>query len=127
MILEISVAIIALFAVIFVVGMLITLVQIRKTAAEAARLMETSRQHIVPLSHDLTIVVHDLKKIIQSIQKQIGMVEHGVGEITETIVRLNRFEKVLQEKLEPPIMEFATLVSAISRVLRAFLDLWKKK
>ena len=60
MILEISVAIIAFFVVVFVIGLLFVLVQIRRTAKEAEKLMDTSRQQIAPISHDLTIIVNDV-------------------------------------------------------------------
>ena len=127
MILEISVSVIAFFVVIFVIGLLITMVQIRRTAKEAEKLMETTRHQIAPISHDLTIIVNDVKRIVGSIQNQMGMVEHGVSAIKDTIGRINHFEKVLQDRLAQPILEFATLVSAISRILKAFTDLWKKK
>ena len=127
MILEISVAVIAFFVIVFVISLLITLVQIKRTAKEAAKLMETSRQQIVPISHDMTIIVNDIKRIVASIQKQMGMVEHGVGEIKDTIVRINQFEKVMQEKLQQPISEFITIIAAFSKALRVFIDFWKKK
>ena len=126
-ILEISVAIIALFIVVFVIGLLIVLVQVKRTAKEAEKLMETSRYHIAPISHDLTIIVNDIKRIVQSIQKQMGMVENGVGDIKDTGTRITQFEKELQEKLQQPVIEFATLISAVSKALRAFIDIWKKK
>ena len=127
MILEISVAIIAFFVVVFVIGLLFVLVQIRRTAKEAEKLMDTSRQQIAPISHDLTIIVNDVKRIVQSIQKQIDMVEDGVGDIKDTVTRITQFEKELQEKLQQPIIEFATLISAISKALRAFLDVFGRK
>ena len=126
MLLEISVTVIAVFIVVFVMGLLITLVQIRRTAKEAEKLMETTRLQIAPITHDLTIVVNDVKRIVQSIQNQMGLVEHGIGEIKDTVVRINKFEKVIQEKLEQPIIEFATLISAFSKALRAFIEFWRK-
>jgi len=127
MILEISVAIIAFFVVVFVLGLLIVLVQLRRTAKEAEKIMETSRQQIAPISHDLTIIVNDVKRIIQSLQKQMGMVEDGVGDIKDTVTRITEFERELQEKLQQPVIEFATLISAVSKAIRAFLDIWKRK
>jgi uncharacterized protein YoxC len=126
-ILEISVAIIALFIVVFVIGLLFVLVQVKRVAKEAEKLMETSRFHIAPLSHDLTIIINDVKRIINSIQNQIGMVEDGVGDIKDTVTRITQFEKELQEKLQQPVIEFATLLSAVSKALRAFLEVWKRK
>jgi uncharacterized protein YoxC len=126
-ILEISVTIIALFIVVFVIGLLIALVQVMRAAKEAEKLMETSRFHIAPISHDLTIIINDVKRIVQSIQKQMGMVEDGVGDIKDTVSRITLFEKELQEKLQQPVIEFATLISAVSKALRAFIDVWKSK
>ncbi len=127
MILEISVAVIAFFIVIFVIGLLFVLVQLRRTAEEAEKLLETARQHIVPLSHDLTIIVNDIKRIAASVQKQIGMVEAGIGEVKDTVTRITHFEKKLHDKLEQPLFEMATFVSAISKAVRAFLNIWKRK
>ena len=127
MILEISVAVIAFFVVVFVIGLLFTLVQMRRTAKEAEKLMETTRQQIAPISHDLIIIVNDVKRIITSIQKQMGMVEDGVGDIKNTVTRITNFEKELQEKLQQPVIEFATLISAVSKAVRAFIEIWKRK
>ena len=127
MILEISVAIIAFFVIIFVIGALFLFVQIRRTAKEAEKLLDTTRQQVAPLSHDLTIILNDAKKIVSSIQSQVGKVEKGVDELQEVAERFNEFEKMLEERLRQPILEFATLVTAISRALRAFIDVWKRK
>jgi len=127
MILEISVAVIAFFVVVFVIGLLFALVQMRRTAKEAEKLMETTRQQIAPISHDLTIIVNDVKRIITSIQKQMSIVEDGVGDIKNTVTRITNFEKELQEKLQQPVIEFATLISAVSKAVRAFIEIWKRK
>ena len=88
--------------------------------------METTREHITPLSHDLTIIFNDLKKIVQSVQSQMNSVGEGVTELKEAAVRIGHFEKIVQEKLEQPILEFAALVSAITSALQAFFHFWKK-
>jgi len=126
MLLEISVAVIAFFVIVFVIGILIVFVQIRRTAKEAEKLLDTTRQQITPLAHDLTIILNEVKKIVQSVQSQMGKVEKGVDELKETAIRISEFEKMLQTKLAQPILEFTTLVAAISRALRAFIEIWKK-
>jgi uncharacterized protein YoxC len=127
MILEISVAVIAFFVVIFVIGLLFVFIQLKRTAKEAEKLLETARQHIVPLSHDVTIVVNDTKRIVASIQKQMGMVEQGVGEVKDTVSRITEFEKKLHDKLEQPILDVATFASAISKAIKSFFGIWKRK
>ena len=126
MILEISVAVIAFFIVIFVIALLFVFKQIKRTAMEAEKLLDTTRQQITPLSHDLAVIFSDTKKIVQSIQKQVVNVEHGVNELKDTAIRISEFEKVLQEKLEQPIIEFTMLLSVVSKALRLFVEFWRK-
>ena len=120
MLVDISIVVIAAFIVIFVIGMLFVFVQIRRTAREAEKLVELTRQQIVPISHDLTIVVNDAKRIVQSVERQVSMVEQGVGSIKETVARITSMEKLVSEKINMPIAEFATLISAITKALKAF-------
>ncbi|MFZ5516324.1 MAG: DUF948 domain-containing protein [Candidatus Zhuqueibacterota bacterium] len=126
MILEISVAIIAFFVVVFVIGLLIVLFQIRRTAIEAEKLLDTTRQHIAPLSHDLAIIFNDVKKIVESIKGQVEKVDEGVSDLREAARRISEFEKMLQEKLEKPIVEFSALFTAIAKLLRSLVDFWKR-
>jgi len=125
MILEISVAVIAFFIVVFVIGLLIALVQIRRTAKEAEKLLDTIRQHITPLSHDLTIIFNESKKIVQSVQQQVGKVEKGVDEIKQIATRINDFERLVQDKLEQPILAITTLIAALTKPIRALLNFRK--
>jgi len=126
MLVEISIVVIAVFVVIFVIGLLVALAQIRRTAREAEKLMEVTRQQIVPISHDLTIVVNDVKRIVQSVQKQVEMVEQGVGNIKDTVARITQIEKTINERINQPFVEFATLLSAVTRALRTFFEFMRK-
>ena len=71
MLLEISIGIIAVFVVVFVIGILIVSFQIRRTAKEAEKFIEMARQHIAPMSHDLAIILNDAKRITESIKQQV--------------------------------------------------------
>lgn len=126
MILEISVAVIAFFIVIFVVGILIVFVQIRRVAKEAEKLIDTVRQQITPLSHSFNLIAHDTQKIVQSVQTQVGKVEKGVDEIQQIAVRISDFEKQVEEKIQQPVLEFAVMVSAFFKALQVFVGFWKK-
>lgn len=126
MILEISVLIIAVFIVIFVIGLLIVLAQIRRTAKEAEKFLDTARQQVVPISHDLTIIINDTKKIVQSIEKQVGDVGKGVEAIKDTVVNVKNFEAEIQRRIEQPLVEIAALISAISRILQRTFHFFQK-
>ncbi len=122
MIIEISVAVIAFFIVVFVIGLLIALAQIRRTAKEAEKFLDTARQHIGPISHDLTIIFNDVKRITQSIQQQVSKVEKGVDELKQIATRINEFEKMVQDKIEQPIMLIVSLIAGLTRPIRALIE-----
>lgn len=122
MITEISVAVIAFIMVVFVIGLLIVLAQIRRAAKEAEKFLDTARQHIGPISHDLTIIFNDVKRITNSVQQQVGKVEQGVDEIKQIAIRINEFEKLVQDKIEQPILAIASLIAAITKPIRAIIE-----
>jgi uncharacterized protein YoxC len=126
MILEISVAVIAFFIVIFVIGILIVFVQIRRVAKEAEKLIDTTRQQITPLSHSINLIVHDAQKIVNSVQSQVSKVEKGFDEIQQIAERISDFEKQLQEKIQHPFLEFVATVSAFFKAVQVFVEFWKK-
>ena len=126
MILEISVAVIAFFIVIFVIGILIVFVQIRRVAKEAEKLIDTTRQQIAPLSHSLNLIVHDAQKIVHSVQSQVSKVEKGFDEIEQIVEHINDFEKQLHEKIQQPFLEFVATISAFIKAAQVFVGFWKK-
>lgn len=122
MIIEISVAVIAFFTVVFVIGLLIALAQLRRTAKEAEKFLDTARQHIGPISHDLTIIFNDVKRITQSVQQQVSKVEKGVDELRQIATRINEFEKMVQDKIEQPIMFIVSLIAGLIRPIRSLVE-----
>lgn len=126
MIIEISMVIIAAFIVIFVSCLLIVLMQFRRTAKEAEKFLDTARQQIAPLSHDLTIVLNDSKKIVQSIERQTEKVETGVDALKDTALNVKNFETEIQQRIEQPILEITALVSAVAKILNSLFQHLKK-
>lgn len=126
MLVEISIVIIAAFIVVFVIGMLILLFQIRKTAREAEKFIETARQHIAPLSHDMAIIVNDSKKIVSSTKEQVEKIEQGVEAIRDTAFNLKSFEMEIQDRIQQPVVETASYIAAFLKVLYSVVKIFSK-
>ena len=124
--LEISVAIIAFFIVIFVIGLLIVLFQLRRVAKEAEKLIDTARQQITPLANNLNLIVHDAQKIVNSVQTQVSKVEKGVDEIQQLATRITDFEKQVERKIQHPVLGVIGTVSAFLKAFQVFWGFWKK-
>jgi uncharacterized protein YoxC len=126
MLLTISVTVIAGVMVIAVLFLIPSLMQIRRMAREVEKILETARMQIVPLSHDLTVISQEVNGILQSIHRQVDRVEEGVINVRDTAVRLREFEREIEEKIESPLLELATLVSAVTRGVEAFVRMLRR-
>jgi uncharacterized protein YoxC len=125
MLLTISVIVIAASTFAVAIVLIPVIVQIRRTAREAEKFLETTRMQIVPLSHDLTVVSKEVSGILQSIHRQVDRVEEGIATVRDAAGRLREFEETVLIRVEEPLLELATLISAVSRGITAFLRFFR--
>jgi uncharacterized protein YoxC len=121
MLLTISVTVIAASIVVVVIVLIPVILQIRRTAREAEKLLETARMQVVPMSHDLTVISREVNRILQSVHRQVDSVEEGIATVQGAAERLRDFEEVILTRVEEPVLELAALVRAVSRGTGAFL------
>ena len=81
---------------------------------------------IVPVSHDLTILSQEVNGIIRSIHRQVDKIEDGVTTVRDGAERLREFEEDMVQRIEEPLIEMATLLSAVTRGVDTFVRLlWR--
>jgi uncharacterized protein YoxC len=125
MLMTISITVIAASVVVVAIVLIPAIVQIRRMAFEAGKFLETTRMQIAPLSHDLTVISKEVSGILQSIHRQVDGVEEGVATIRDAAERLREFEETVLIRVEEPLLELATLISAASRGITAFLRFFR--
>jgi uncharacterized protein YoxC len=121
----ISVTVIAASIVLVAIVLIPLILQIRRTAREAEKFLETARMEIVPLSHDLTLISKEISSILQSIHRQLDRVEEGITAVQDAVGRLREFEEGVLTIVEGPLVKLATLVSAVTRGIEAFLRFFR--
>jgi uncharacterized protein YoxC len=126
MLLTISVTVIAVIMLVAVVFLIQVALQVRRTAREAEKFLETARTQIVPLSHDFTIISREVKGILESIHRQVENVEEGVAVVKDAAARMRDFQLGVQRRIEEPIIQFAALVSAVNHGVRTFLQIFRR-
>ena len=122
----ISVTVIAASIVVFIIFLIPVLLQIRRTAREAEKTLETVRTQIVPLSHDLTIISLEIKGIVQSIHRQVEKVEDGISTVGDAALRLREFEGKIERIVEGPLLELVALFTGLIRGVEAFLRFFRR-
>ena len=120
MLLTISVTVIAASIVVVAIILIPVILQIRRTAREAEKFLETARMQIVPVSHDLTVISRELSSILQSIHRQVDRVEEGIATVQDAVERLREFEEGVLTIAEEPLLKLTTLIRAASRGAGAF-------
>ena len=121
----ISITVIAASIVVVAIVLIPVILQIRRTAREAEKFLEIARMQIVPLSHDLTVISKEVSSIVQSIHRQVDRVEEGIATVQDAAGRLREFEEAVLTIVEEPLLKLATLVSAVSRGILAFLRFFR--
>ncbi len=121
----ISITVIAAAIVVVAIVLIPVILQIRRTAREAEKLLETARMQLVPLSHDLTFISREVSSILQSVHRQVDRVEEGIATVQGAAERLREFEEGVLTIVEEPLIELATLVRAVSRGIGAFLHFFR--
>ncbi len=122
MLTSISVTVIAAFVVIFVIALIPVLIQVRRTAKEAEKLLEATRLQIAPVAHDVVRVVDDVRDIVKQVQRQMGKVEESVDAVRDTVVKLRDVETLLRDRVEKPLLGIVGTVGALVKGVRVFLD-----
>lgn len=104
----------------FLVGALIKAMQMM---SEGRKLMELSRMHLVPLSHDLSQLINDVRSIIKAVEEQVDKMGEGVTAVRDTAINLRDFEATMQDRIERPLLEVAAILSALLKGGQVF---WRK-
>ncbi len=121
----ISVTVIAASIVVVAIVLIPVILQIRRTAREAEKLLETARMEIVPLGHNLTVISKEISSILQSVHRQVEKVEEGIATVQDAAERLRDFEEAALTIVEAPLVKLATLVSAATRGIGAFVRFFR--
>ncbi len=115
-----SIALIAGLLLLITIFLVVFLLKAFKTFSEAQKLFEAARLQIVPISHDVTRITTEVKGILTSVQKDMDKVGDSLDHIRDTTRNLKEFELMIQERIQEPLLEITTLLSALMKGGRVF-------
>lgn len=118
--LTISVTVIAAILVLILIFLIPVLLQVRRTAHEAEKLIDSVRLQVAPVSRDVTAISLEVKRVIQSIHRQVDRVEGGIETVHDMAVRVKGFQIEVQRRIEEPLFQLAAIFSGVKRGVEAF-------
>jgi uncharacterized protein YoxC len=111
--LTVSVTGIAATLVLLLIFFIPVLRQVRRTAHDAEKLIDSVRPHVAPVSHDITAISRELKSIIMSIQRQVDRVEGGIETAHNMAVRVKEFRIEIQRRIVKPLFILISVLGGL--------------
>jgi uncharacterized protein YoxC len=111
----ISFTVIAAIMVLALIFLIPALLQVRRTAQEAEKLIDSVRVQVAPISRDIGMISRDVKSIVQSIHRQTDRVEDGIETVHDMALRVKGFQTEVQRRIEQPLLELAAVLGGIRR------------
>ncbi len=117
--LAVSITVIAAILVLILIFFIPVLLQVRRTAREAEKLIDSVRLQIAPISRDIGFISREVKSIVESIRRQVDQVEDGIETVHDMALRVKEFQIGIQRRIEEPLLQLAALMGGIKRGIEA--------
>ena len=106
----ISVTVIAAVMVLALIFLIPVLLQVRRTAKEAEKLIDTVRVQVAPISRDIGLISRDIQSIAQFIHRQADRVETGIETVHDMAVRVKKFQIEIQRRIMKPLVMLTSIL-----------------
>jgi len=120
----ISVTVIAAIMVLALIFLIPVLFQVRRTAREAEKLIDSVRLQVAPVSRDVGLISRDVKSIVQSIHRQVDRVEDGIETVHDMAVRVKEFQLEIKRRIEEPMLQLAAVLGGVKRGVEAIASIF---
>jgi len=124
--LTVSVTVIAATLVLSLIFLIPVLLQVRRTAHEAEKLIDFLRLQVAPVSHDVTAISLEVKSVIQSIHRQVDRVEGGIETVHDMALRAKEFQIGVQRRIEDPLVQIAAVLIGVKRGVEALAGIFSR-
>ena len=111
----ISVTVIAAVMVLASIFLIPVLLQVRRTAKEAEKLIDTVRVQVAPVSRDIGSISRDIQSIAQFIHRQAGRVETGIETVHDMAVRVKEFQIEIQRRIMKPLVMVTSVLGGLKQ------------
>ena len=115
----ISVTVIAAIMVLGLIFLIPVLLQVRQTAKEAEKLIDSVRVQMAPISRDIGLISRDVQSIAQFFHRQADRAETGIETVHDMAVRVKEFQLEVKRRIEEPLLHLAAVMGGIKRGIEA--------
>jgi uncharacterized protein YoxC len=124
--LTISVTVIAAILALVLIFFIPILLQVRRTARGAEKLIDSVRLQVAPVSRDVVLISRDVRSIVQSIHRQVDRVEDGIETVHDTAVLVKEFQWEVKRRIEERLLQLAAVVAGVKRGVEAISSIFSR-
>jgi peptidoglycan hydrolase CwlO-like protein len=119
-------SVILLLGACFIVAAIVVLFRITKTIGTMQAELTALTRTVIPLverMNSLTVQVEETLEIVTEHRNGITESVDNIRRVTRNIARL---QQLVQEQIEPPLVEFASLLAGLRKGVGTFAERWRR-
>jgi uncharacterized protein YoxC len=115
--------ILALFCLVALCIYIITVLsRLRIVLTNLEKDLKAFADRAIPVLENLQEITTKFKNVAGTIEEEVGAIKESMAAVQQIAENIVNFEKRVQERVEIPVMETVSVISAVFKGVRTFLD-----
>jgi uncharacterized protein YoxC len=107
------------------VYLILVLIRMRRVMTNLERDLKAFADRAIPVLENIEEITTKFKNVAAIIEQEVSGIKQSMAAIQQIAEDVVNFERRVQERIEMPVMEAASVISAVFKGIRTFLDqLW---
>ncbi|RPH34943.1 DUF948 domain-containing protein [bacterium] len=123
---EVALAVAKVIALLAVAALCVYIIVLLSQVKQSISTIETTVKdvatHVIPVLDNVEFLTAKAGSISETVEEQMGVVKQSVGSLKSMTDSIVQFEQDIQNRVEGPIRETASVVSAVSKGVKTFFE-----
>lgn len=102
--------------------LILTLSKLRETLTILQKEIQEISHNALPVIDNMKVITDKLRSISENVDDQISILKSSVESIREVTDNIVTFESKVQSRIEGPVMEAFSFITAIVKGVKAFIE-----
>jgi uncharacterized protein YoxC len=101
---------------------IVVLSRLRVVLVNLERDLKAFAERGIPVLENLEEITTKFKNVAATIEQEVGAIKESMAAVQQIAENIVNFEKRVQERVEIPVMEAVSVISAVFKGVRTFFD-----
>lgn len=104
------------------VYIIVVLARVKQTIGSIEGTVKDVATHVIPVLDNVEFLTAKVNSIAETVEGQMDVVKDSVGTLKSVTDSIAQFERDIQSRVEGPIRETASVVRAVSKGVKTFIE-----